>query len=64
MDNVRILAYALLTSEDILTLRSITYDEYLSRFFSAYSSLEQELRAPFWEGLVHSVAGLKVSNAL
>lgn len=64
MDNVRILAYALLTSEDILTLRSITYDEYFSRFFSAYSSLEQELRAPFWEGLVHSVAGLKVSNAL
>lgn len=64
MDNVRILAYALLTGEDILTLRSITYDEYFSRLFSAYSTLEEELRAPFWEGLVHSVAGLKVSKAL
>lgn len=64
MDNVRILAYALLNGEDILTLRSITYDEYFGKLFNAYSTLENELRAPFWEGLVHSVAGLKVSKAL
>lgn len=64
MDSVRILAFALLTGEDDSTLRSITYEEYFSELLGIYATFNDNEQTAFWRGLVHSVAGLKVSKAV
>lgn len=64
MDSVRNLAFALLTGDDVRSLISITYEEYYSKLLGIYATFNESERTAFWRGLVHSVAGLKVSKAL
>lgn len=64
MDSVRNLAFALLTGDHVRSLISITYEKYYSKLLGIYATFNENERAAFWRGLVHSVAGLKVSKAL
>lgn len=64
MDSVRSMAFSLLTGETYESVRPITYEEYFHKLFTFYGNLPEQHRPAFWEGVVHSVAGLKVSKAL
>lgn len=64
IDSVRAVAFSALLGIDHDFEAAYLYDEYYSQLFGMYFSLEDSSKEAFWEGVVHSVAGIKSSKAI
>ncbi|PSK76234.1 hypothetical protein CJJ07_003960 [Candidozyma auris] len=64
LDSVRAMAFAILYGYNPHDVRTMTYSAYFHKLFQLHATLEPEVKESFWEGVVHSLAGVKVSSVL